>query len=181
MNKLAYPAGDDDPSYNGNESNIRKPSLSLQGHKIRKDRSEKRRGSPDRLIERNRQKTKGNITADNGGAEDKAKGGDLHELDPRSDCLHGDHLHPGNGDVAEQRTSRHVAHGEEDRILEAIVAQQVLVEQQNPNVGRIPGRNKAEREESAGILHGRERGWGLGQKQRNEDYKSMDLLGFAAN
>lgn len=155
MNKLAYPTCNDHPSDNGNESNIGKPSLPLQGHKIRKNRSKERRGSPDRLVEGNRQKAKGNITANNRGAEDKAKGGDLHELDPRSDGLHGHHLHPGNGQVAEQRTGRHVAHGEKDRILEAIVAKQVLVEQQNPYVGRIPGSDKAYREESAGILHDR--------------------------
>lgn len=50
-----------------------------------------------------------------------------------------------------------MAHGEEDRVLEAIVAQQVLVEQQNPYVGRIPGSDEADREESAGILHCGER------------------------
>ena len=31
-----------------------------------------------------------------------------------------------------------MAHGEEDRVLEAIVAKQVLVKQENPNVGGVP-------------------------------------------
>jgi len=42
-----------------------------------------------------------------------------------------------------------VAHGEEDGVLEAVVAEQVLVEQQNPDVGRVPRRDKAHREEAA--------------------------------
>ncbi|WZZ43199.1 hypothetical protein YC2023_039458 [Brassica napus] len=73
-------------------------------------------------------------------AENEAQRGDLEELDAGSDHLHRDHLHPRDGDVAEQRACRHVAQGEEDRVLEPVVAQQVLVEEQDSDVRRVPRR-----------------------------------------
>ena len=147
--KGSYPAGDDHTSNNRNERHVSKPSLALQRHQIREHSREKRRRSPNRLIERHRQIPKRDVTTNHRCAKHEAKSGDLHELNPRSDRLHWDHLHPRNGNVAEQRTRRHVAHGQEDWVLETVIAQQVLVEQQNPNVGRIPRRHEPDREESA--------------------------------
>ena len=73
-------------------------------------------------------------------------------------------LEPSNCEVAEQRTSGHVAHGEEDGVLETVVAEQILVEQENPNVGGVPGGNEADREETTRTLHvGR---WVLIKKQK---------------
>ena len=46
-----------------------------------------------------------------------------------------------------------MAHGKEYRIPESIVAKQVLVEQKNPNVGAIPGRQKSDCEKAARALH----------------------------
>nr|GMC63903.1 LIM domain-containing protein WLIM2b-like [Ipomoea batatas] len=91
--KKTYPAGDDNSGDNRDKSYISEPSLSLQSHQIGKDGSEERRGGANRLVER-----------------------DGQELNPRSYRLHRNHLHPRNGDVAEQRASRHVAHGEKDRL-----------------------------------------------------------------
>lgn len=82
----------------------------------------------------------------------RLRAGNLEELDARSKRLQWHRLHPGNGEVAEERASRHVAHGEKDGVLEAIVAEQVLVEQQNPNVGGVPRGHQPDREQAAGAL-----------------------------
>lgn len=105
------------------------------------------------MVERDGKIAKRNVTKDNGDAEDKAEGGDLKELNARSNSLKRNKLQPRNCNVAEQRTSGHVAHGEEDRILETIVGEQILVEQENPNVGGVPGGNEADREETTRTLH----------------------------
>lgn len=137
-NKKTYPACDDDPSDNRNEGHIGKPSLPLQGHEVGKNRGEERRCGPNSLVEGNRQEAEGDVAEDDRDAEDEAEGGDLEKLDPGPNCLHGDHLHPRDGYVAEQRASGHMAHGEEDRVLEAVVAEQVLIQQEHPNVGGVP-------------------------------------------
>lgn len=74
-------------------------------------------------------------------------------MDAGSNGLQRNDLQPSNCNVAEQRTSGHVAHGEEDRVLETIVAEQILVEQEDPNVGGVPGGNEADREETTRTLH----------------------------
>lgn len=118
----SYPASDDDTSNNRNESDISKPSLPLQRHQIGKHGCEKRRRSANGLIERDRQISKRNVSANDRGTKDHTEARDLDELDSGSNSLHWHHLHPRNCDVAEQRTSRHVTHCEEDRVLESIVA-----------------------------------------------------------
>lgn len=147
------PAGNDNPGDDRNERNISEPSLSLQGHQVSKNSGEKRGGGSNSLVERDRKIAKRNVTKNNGDAEDKAEGGDLKELNARSNSLKRNKLQPRNCNVAEQRTSGHVAHGEEDRILETIVGEQILVEQENPNVGGVPGGNEADREETTRTLH----------------------------
>jgi len=53
-----------------------------------------------------------------------------------------------------------VAHGEEYRVLEAIVTEKILVEEQNPNVGGVPGGDQSYGEETAPTLHSvTERAW----------------------
>ena len=151
--KSTYPARNDNSGDDRNESSISKPSLPLQGHQISKNRREKWRRRSNSLVERDRQIPKRNVAKHNGDAEDKAKSRDLKELDARSNGLQRNHLKPSNCNVAEQRTSGHVAHGEEDRVLKTIVGEQILVEQQNPNVGRVPGGNEADREETTHTLH----------------------------
>lgn len=132
------PASDYDSSDNRNEGDVREPSLPLERHEVGKHGGEKGRGGANCLVEGDRQVSERNVAEDDGDAEDEAESGDLEELNPGSNGLHRDHLHPRDGDVAEERASGHVAHGEEDRVFEAIVAQQVLVQQQNPNVGGVP-------------------------------------------
>ena len=46
-----------------------------------------------------------------------------------------------------------MAHGQEDRVLEPIVAQQIFVQQKDTNVGGIPGSHKPDREKTTGTLH----------------------------
>jgi hypothetical protein len=146
---ISYPACDDDPRDNRNERHIGKPSLPLQGHKVRKDSSEKRRRSPNSLVERDGQEAERDVAEDDRHTENETECRDLEELDSRPNGLHGNHLQPGDGHVAEERASGHVAHGEEDRVLESVVAEQVLVEQEHPNVGGVPGGDEADREKPA--------------------------------
>ena len=46
-----------------------------------------------------------------------------------------------------------MTHGEEDWELEAIVAEQVLIQEQNSNVGGVPGGDEPDREPPARPLH----------------------------
>lgn len=105
------PTGNDYACDNRDKSDVSHPSLSFERNDIGKDGSEEGRGGANCLVEGNGQVTERDVAANDGGAKDEAQGGDLQELNPRSYRLHRDYLHPGNGDVAEQRTSRHVAHG----------------------------------------------------------------------
>lgn len=148
-NRNTYPAGDDDSGNNGDQGDVGEPGLTLESHEVCEDGREERSGGSNGLIKGNGKVSQRDVSEDDGDAEYKAESGDLEELNSGSDCLHRNHLHPSNGDVAEQRTSRHVAHGQEDRVLEAIVAKQVLVQKQNPNVGGVPRRNQPDCEHPA--------------------------------
>lgn len=149
----SYPTSNNDPSNNRDESNVSEPSFPLHRHKVSKNRRKERRGGPNSLVEGNRQIPKRNVTKDNRNTEDKAKSSNLQKLDPRSNRLHRNHLQPSNRNIAKQRASRHVAHGQEDRVLEPIVAQQILVQQKNTNVGGVPRSYKPDREETTRTLH----------------------------
>lgn len=48
-----------------------------------------------------------------------------------------------------------MAHGKEDRVLEAMIAEEVLVEQQDADVRGVPGGDEPDREQPAGRLHHR--------------------------
>ena len=122
-----YPTGNNNTSNNREESEVSQPSLPLKRYQIRKHGREKRRRGADRLVKRDRKEPEGDVPEHHRHAENEAQRRDLEELDAGSDRLHRDHLHPRDGHVAEQRARRHVAHGEEDRVLEPVVAQQVLV------------------------------------------------------
>lgn len=147
------PAGDDDPGDDGDESEVGKPSLALERDEVGEDGGEEGGGGADGLVEGDGEEAEGDVAEDDGDAEDEAEGGDLEELDAGSDGLHRDHLHPGDGDVAEEGAGGHVAHGEEDRVLEPVVAEQVLVEQEDPDVGGVPRGDQPDREESARGFH----------------------------
>lgn len=116
------PASDNNPSNNRNEGNISEPSLPFKGHQVSKNSSEEGSGGTDGLIKGNGEKAQGDVPKDDGDAENERKSGDFEKLKTRSDGLHGNHFHPRNGYVTEQRTSRHVAHGQKDRVLEPVVA-----------------------------------------------------------
>ena len=123
-----YPTGNNNTSNNREESEVSQPSLPLERHHIRKHGREKRRRCADGLVKRNRQKPQRDVTEDHRHAEDEAQSRDLEELDAGSDRLHRDHLEPSDGDVAEEGAGGHVAHGEEDRVFEPVVAEEVLVQ-----------------------------------------------------
>ena len=144
-----YPARDYNSSDDRNQRKVSEPGLSLHRHQVSKHRSKEGRRRPHRLIERDWQVPQRDVPTDDRSTEDETQSGDLEELDPRSDGLHGHELHPCDRDVAQQRASSHVAHSEEDWVLEPIIAQQVLVEEEDADVGVVPGRNEADREESA--------------------------------
>ena len=90
------------------------------------------------MIERNREVTERDVTADDGGAEDDAESGDLEELGARFEVLERDELEEDDGDVAEEGAGGHVAHGEEDGELEAVVGEEELVEEEDADVGGVP-------------------------------------------
>lgn len=153
--QITYPTCNDNPSNNRNKGQVSEPSLPLECHDVRKNRSEERRGSTNSLVERHRQIPKRDVPKHHRDTENETKRRDLEELNPGSNGLHRHNLHPRDGNIAEQRARSHVTHGEKDRVLETIVAEQVLVQQKHSNVGRVPRCNKPNREETARTLHSR--------------------------
>lgn len=138
MKPWLTPTSNDDTSNDRDKSTIGNPSLSLKSHEIREERGEKRRRSTDGLIERDGEVTERDVTADDGGAEDDAESGDLEELGARFEVLERDELEEDDGDVAEEGAGGHVAHGEEDGELEAVVGEEELVEEEDADVGGVP-------------------------------------------
>ena len=130
----------------GHEGRIHRPRLLPERHGVGEHGGEEGRGRSDGLVERHRQKPQRDVPADDGGAENDAERHNFEELRARSNGLHRHHLHPRDGDIAEERARGHVAHGEEDGEFEAIVAEQILVQQQHANVGEIPRAYQPQRE-----------------------------------
>ena len=153
MEARLTPAGNDDAGDDGDEGEIGEPGLALEGHDVSEDGGEEGGGGADGLVKRDGEVAERDVAEDDGEAEDEAEGGDLEELEAGADGLHGDHLEPGDGDVAEEGASGHVTHGEEDRVLEAIVAKEVLVQEQHPNVRRVPRRHKPDPQQTPRRLH----------------------------
>ena len=149
QNFSTYPTGDYNSGDDRNQRKVSEPGLSLHRHQVSKHRSKEGCRRPHRLIERDGQVPQRDVPTDDGSTEDETQSGDLEELDPRSDGLHGHELHPRDCDVAQQRAGGHVAHSEEDWVLEPIIAQQVLVEEEDADVGEVPGGDQANREKSA--------------------------------
>lgn len=139
MKPWLTPTGDDDARNDGDESTIGNPSLSLEGHEIGEEGGEKRGGGTDGLVERDGEVTEGDVAADDGGAEDDAESGDLEELGAGFEVLEGDELEEDDGDVAEDGAGGHVAHGEEDWELESVIGEEELVEEEDADVGGVPG------------------------------------------
>ncbi|KAF7804061.1 hypothetical protein G2W53_043172 [Senna tora] len=106
-----YPTCNDNPSNHRDKSSICDPSLSLKSSEIGEDGSEKGGGGTDGLIE-----------------------GNSEELGPGFDGLMRHNLEKYDGDVAEKGTGRHMAHCEEDGEFEAIIGEQVLVQEDHSNV-----------------------------------------------
>ena len=142
-----YPTCNDDSSNNRNKREVSEPSLPLERHKVGKNGSEEGRGGANGLVKRHGEVAERDVPEDNGDAENEAESRDLEELHLGSKGLQRHDLHPRYGDVTEQRARRHVAHGQEDWVLEAVVAEQVLVQEKHANVGGVPRRHQPHREE----------------------------------
>ena len=109
--RACYPAGNDDTGDDGDEGEIGEPGLTLEGHDIREDDGEEGGGGADGLVERHRKVAEGDIVENDENAEDEAEGGDLEELEAGANGLHGDHLEPGDDNIAKKGAGDHVAHG----------------------------------------------------------------------
>lgn len=140
-------AGDDNAGDYWDEGEVRDPGLALDGHDVGEYGGEERGGGADGLVEGHGQVPERDVAGHDGAAEDEAERGDLGELDARAHELHGHDAEPGDGGVGEERAGGHVAHGEEDWVLEAVVAEEVLVEQEHADVGGVPGGDEPHREE----------------------------------
>ena len=137
------PAGDDDTSNDGYQGSIGEPRLSFEGHEVGEDGSEEGRGGSNSLIEGDRKEAQTDVATHNGCTEDNAEHRDLEELHTGANALHRDHLEPRDPDIAQHCACWHVAHSEEDWVLESIVGEKILVEQEDPYVGEIPRANQA--------------------------------------
>nr|GMC64699.1 hypothetical protein B296_00027044 [Ipomoea batatas] len=93
-----YSSGDDNAGDDGDKGGVGDPGLPLTSDKVGEESGEKRRGGADGLVEGDREVAKGNVAADDGGAEDDAEGGDTEELGAGLDVLEIDELEENNGD-----------------------------------------------------------------------------------
>jgi hypothetical protein len=165
---VAYSAGDDDAGDDGHEGEVGDPGLALNSHEIGEDGCEEGRRGADGLVERDGEVAQRDVPGDDGAAEDEAERSDLRELEAGAYELHGHDAKTGDGGIGEQGAGGHVTHGEEDGVLEAVVAEEVLVEQEHADVGGVPGGDEPHGEEAAGARRGpraarRRRGAALGR------------------
>lgn len=142
---MDYPTSNDDTCNNRNEGGVSKPGLPLLDDKKRKNGGKEGSGGANGLIKRHRKVPQRHVPTNDGEAENDTEPRDLRKLYLGLHGLQRNHLHQGYGDVAEQRTGCHVAEGEENRVLEAVVCKQVLVEEKNADVGAVPCDDHADR------------------------------------
>jgi hypothetical protein len=131
-------AGNDHARHDRHQGRVHQPRFLPERHQVRKHGGEERRGRPDGLVKRHRQEAQRDVAADDGGAENDTERHNFEELRARSNSLHRHNLHPRDGDITKERARGHMAHSQEDREFEAIVAEQILIQQQHANVGEIP-------------------------------------------
>lgn len=147
LQEPTYPTCNDHPGDNWDQCSICDPGLPLQCHQVGEERRKEWRSGADGLIERDRQVPEGDIPTDDRAAKDDTKCRDLEELWPGSDGLERHKAHENNGNIAEDSTGRHVAHGEEDWVGECIVGEKELVEEEDSYVGEVPRYDQYEDEE----------------------------------
>lgn len=128
-------AGQDDSEDDGEEGGVDLGGLLLAGDYAGENGGEKRRGGADGLVEGDGEVAEGGVAAHDGEAEDGAEGQDLEELPPGDDVLTWHDLEEVYGDVAVGGAGDHVEHCEEDWVAVAVVAEEVLVQQQHSDVG----------------------------------------------
>lgn len=145
-----YPAGDNNAGDDRHKSGVGEPGLPLERHKVREHRREERRRRSDGLVERHGEVSERHISSDDGGAEDEAEDGDLEQLRPRPDGLERRDSDDGDGEVAERRAGRHVAHCQEDRESEAVIREEEFVEKKDSDVRGVPQNHQRGYEDAGG-------------------------------
>lgn len=143
-------AGDHDPEDDGEEGAVDLGGLFLTGDDEGEDGGEERRRCADGLVEGDREVAEGGVAADDGEAEDGAEGEYLEELAAGEDVLTWHELEEVDGDVAVGGAGDHVEHGEEDGVAEAVEAEEVLVQEEDADVGEVPGGDDRRRRQRRG-------------------------------
>ena len=134
-------AGNHDPENDGDKSEVDERLLPLAGEHESKDGGEEGSSGPHCLVEGDGDVTQRGVAADDGEAEDGGEGGDFEELAPGGDLLERDEAEPVDGGETVDGAGDHVDGGEEDRVLIAVDAEEVLVQEKDADVGEIPGRD----------------------------------------
>lgn len=92
------------------------------------------------MVERHREVAQRRVAADDGEAENGGECEDLEELSFGVDVLERDDFEEVDRGVAVGGAGDHVEHGEEDRVSVAVEAEEVLVEEEDSDVGEVPRR-----------------------------------------
>ena len=92
------------------------------------------------MVERYRDVAQRRVAADDGEAENGGECEDLEELSFGVDVLERDDFEEVDRGVAVGGAGDHVEHGKEDRVPVAVEAEEVLVEEEDSNVGTVPRR-----------------------------------------
>lgn len=136
-----HPGGDDDAGDDGDEGGVGGASLAASRDGVGEEGGEEGRGGADGLVERYGEVAERDVPRDDGGTEDGAEDGDAGELRPGP----GGGAASGGGGGAvvvgergEEGAGGHVAGGEQDWEAEAVDGEEVLVEQEDPDVGGVP-------------------------------------------
>ena len=90
------------------------------------------------MVEGHGQVPQRSVAANDGEAEDGAEGEDLEELLLGVDVLQGNELEEVDGAVAVCGAGQHVEHCEEDGVAVTVEAEEVLVEEEDTDVGKVP-------------------------------------------
>lgn len=135
---MDYPTSNDDSCNNRNEGGVSKQSLPLLHDRKCENGGKEGGGGADGFIKRHREVLQRHIPANDAEAENDTEPGDLGELNLGRHPLQWDHLHQNYDGVADHSARRHVAEGEENWKLKAVIRKQVLVEKKDADVGPVP-------------------------------------------
>lgn len=124
-----------DTKHDGQESTVNLGGFLFAGDDEGEDGGEEWGGGAYRLVERDGEVTERGVTADDGEAEDDGEGEDLQELTAGDDVLQGGEVEVVDGEEGVGGAGEHVEEGEEDGVAVAVNGEEVLVEEEDSNVG----------------------------------------------